>query len=44
LEEAILGLRRVDRLLKSSSLPDDQILEEWLLGLMTPEETGRVRP
>lgn len=37
LEEAILGLRRVDRLLKSSSLPDDQILEEWLLGLMTSE-------
>ena len=44
LEEAILGLRRVDRLLKSSSLPDDQILEEWLLGLMTPKETSRARP
>ncbi len=35
LENAILGLRRVDRLLKSSSLPADQVLEEWLLGLMS---------
>ena len=34
LEDAILGLRRVDRLLKSSSLSDDQVLEEWILGLM----------
>jgi len=38
LEDAILGLRRVDRLLKSSGLPDDQILEEWLLGLLAVEE------
>lgn len=38
LEEAILGLRRVDRLLKSSGLPDDQILEEWILGLLAREE------
>jgi DNA polymerase III delta subunit len=37
LEEAILGLRRVDRLLKSSSLAQDQILEGWLLGLLTLE-------
>jgi DNA polymerase III delta subunit len=44
LEEAILGLRRVDRLLKSSSLPDDQILEEWLLGLMTSRRGSGVRP
>ncbi|MFH1766274.1 MAG: DNA polymerase III subunit delta [Gemmatimonadota bacterium] len=41
LENAILGLRRVDRLLKSSSLSDDQILEEWLLGLMAHEQVGR---
>ncbi len=41
LENAILGLRRVDRLLKSSSLSDDQILEEWLLGLMVHEQVGR---
>lgn len=34
LEEAILGLLRVDRLLKSSNLPGDEILEEWMLGLM----------
>jgi DNA polymerase-3 subunit delta len=39
LEGAILGLRRVDRLLKSSSLPDDQVLEAWILGLMTGGET-----
>ena len=37
LEEAILGLRRVDRLLKSSSLSGDDVLEEWLLGLMAWE-------
>lgn len=34
LEKALLGLRRVDRILKSSTLSDDQVLEEWLLGLM----------
>jgi DNA polymerase-3 subunit delta len=39
LDGAILGLRRVDRLLKSSSLPDEQIMEEWLLGLMATERT-----
>jgi DNA polymerase III delta subunit len=37
LEEALLGLRRVDRLLKSSSLSDDHVLEEWLLGMMARE-------
>jgi DNA polymerase-3 subunit delta len=41
LEEAILGLRRVDRILKSSSLPDDHVLEEWLLGMMAQPEGGR---
>lgn len=41
LENAILGLRRVDRLLKSSSLSDDQVLEEWLLGLMALEGVSR---
>jgi len=34
IEEALLGLRRADRLLKSSSFPDELVLEEWLLGLM----------
>lgn len=33
-EEALLGLRRVDRLLKSSGLDDALVLEEWLLGLL----------
>lgn len=32
-QEAVLGLLRVDRLLKSSPLPEDVVLEEWLLGL-----------
>jgi DNA polymerase-3 subunit delta len=41
LEKAVLGLRRVDRLLKSSSLSGDQVLEEWLLGLMVLEAGGR---
>jgi DNA polymerase-3 subunit delta len=40
LEEAILGLLRVDRLLKSSGLPDQNILEEWILGLMAREGAG----
>ena len=42
LEEAILGLRRVDRLLKSSSLSDEHILEEWILSLMAREGAGHV--
>jgi len=41
LEDAILGLRRVDRLLKSSSLSDEHILEEWLLGLMARGRVGQ---
>jgi len=41
LERAILGLRRVDRLLKSSTLSHDQVLEEWLLGLMASERIGQ---
>jgi DNA polymerase-3 subunit delta len=42
LEDAIMGLRRVDRLMKSSSLPDDQVLEEWLLGVMARETVPTV--
>jgi DNA polymerase III subunit delta len=34
LEEALLGLRRADRLLKSSGLSDRHVMEEWMLGLM----------
>jgi DNA polymerase-3 subunit delta len=41
LDAAILGLRRVDRLLKSSSLSGDQVLEEWLLGLMATKAADR---
>jgi DNA polymerase-3 subunit delta len=40
LERAILELRRVDRLLKSSSISEDQILEGWLLGLMARGEAA----
>lgn len=32
-DEAVQGLLRVDRLLKSSPLSEDLVLEEWLLGL-----------
>ncbi len=38
LEEAVLGLRKVDRLLKSSALPEGTILEAWFLELMAREE------
>jgi DNA polymerase III delta subunit len=38
LNTALLGLRRLDRLLKSSSLSEDLLLEEWLLGLMAQKE------
>lgn len=38
LQESLVGLRRVDRLLKSSTIPEDQVLEEWLLGLMAREK------
>lgn len=34
LEEALSGLLRVDRLLKSSGLSDEALLEEWLLARM----------
>ncbi len=37
LEDALLGLRRVDRLLKSSGISDQHVLEEWLLGLVAKE-------
>jgi DNA polymerase-3 subunit delta len=40
LEEALLGLRRVDRVLKSTSLPEEHVLEEWLLTLMVSWEEG----
>lgn len=40
LGEAIMGLRRADRLLKSSSLSDYNVLEEWLLALMVRKEIG----
>ncbi len=42
LEEAILGLRKVDRLLKSSQIPEEHVLEGWLLGLMA-RERGEAR-
>lgn len=32
--EALRGLQRVDRLLKSTSLSGEQVLEEWLLGMI----------
>jgi DNA polymerase-3 subunit delta len=37
IDAALAGLLRVDRLLKSSSLPDQHLLEEWLLGLMAEQ-------
>jgi DNA polymerase-3 subunit delta len=37
IREGILGLLRVDRLLKASSLSDEHHLEEWLLALMVFE-------
>ena len=33
-EDAVRGLLRVDRLLKSSGVSDEALLEEWLLGLL----------
>ena len=32
--KAVRGLRRLDQLLKASSLPGEVLMEEWLLGLM----------
>jgi DNA polymerase III delta subunit len=40
LEDALLGLRRADRLLKSSTLRDEHILQEWLLNRMARERAG----
>jgi DNA polymerase-3 subunit delta len=38
IRSAVLGLLRVDRLLKASSLSDEHHLEEWLLTLTTRED------
>ena len=40
LNDALLGLRRVDRLLKSSGLGEERILEEWLLTMMARRSGG----
>jgi DNA polymerase-3 subunit delta len=40
LDEALLDLLRVDRLLKSSGLSDEGLLEEWLLTRMAAQEVG----
>ena len=41
---ALLGLRRVDRLMKASALPHHHLLEEWLLAQRTSAgEAGRPR-
>lgn len=37
---ALKGLRRVDRVLKSTSLPEEHVLEEWLLGMRCREAGG----
>jgi DNA polymerase-3 subunit delta len=42
LQQALKGLKRVDRVLKSSSIPEDHVLEEWLLGLMLDERRETV--
>lgn len=38
LEGALKGLRRLDRILKSSSGSETQLMEEWLLGLMVSDQ------
>ena len=38
---AVLGLRRLDQLLKASAISDDVLMEEWLLGLMVRGRGGR---
>jgi DNA polymerase III delta subunit len=38
--DALLGLRRVDRLLKSTSLSEESVLEEWLLGRLVAGGRG----
>jgi DNA polymerase-3 subunit delta len=40
IRSAVLGLLRVDRLLKASSLSDEHHLEEWLLTLMGREDVA----
>ena len=40
IRSAVLGLLRVDRLLKASSLSDEHHLEEWLLTLMSREDVA----
>ncbi len=40
IRSAVLGLLRVDRLLKASSLSDEHHLEEWLLTLMAREDVA----
>ncbi len=40
IRSALLGLLRVDRLLKASSLSDEHHLEEWLLTLMAREDVA----
>lgn len=45
LDAALLGLRRVDRLMKASALPHHHLLEEWLLARRASvEEAGRPGP
>jgi DNA polymerase-3 subunit delta len=39
LDDAILGLLRVDRLLKASGLSEEVLLEEWLLARMASAQT-----
>ncbi|MGW8266304.1 MAG: DNA polymerase III subunit delta [Longimicrobiales bacterium] len=41
LRSALRGLKTVDRVLKSTSLPEDHVLEAWLLGMMQREVEGR---
>ena len=40
LDEALLGLRRVDRLMKASALPHHHLLEEWLLAQRVVTDEG----
>ncbi len=45
LDTALLGLRRVDRLMKASALPHHHLLEEWLLAQrISAGEEGRPGP
>ena len=38
MEEAIVGLLRVDSLMKASGLSDEALLEEWLLARLVARE------